>query len=467
MRTYKYDVDDLIEDGKRKLKILQRTKLWNNGYISAYKVRCLNCGYEWTTRQTALQNGAGCNCCRNKIVVDGINSIADTDEWMVPWFVNQEEAHRYSYGSSEHIMAKCPQCGYSKRVRIDTLYKAHGFKCPVCSGGKSYPQRFVIQLFIETGVNFINELTKQIAPWIRGKRRYDFYLPNHNGIVQINGAQHLDPKVQKVDIQKKQSAIKDGKIAHYITIDCRKSQPQFIKNQIIGSGLLQLIEADPNSIPWERIQENAQKSLVKQVCNYYQNNEVTMQEVGKRFHLSVPCIFTYVKTGKNLGWVTRIYKTKPKSLDNGDPLSYFAYDPDYRLVATGVTCDDIASVLNKKYEFHFTDDNVSHVKNRWERTVMGFHIFDHELSDQQIKNHYNETYKGWKLPFNCYRNGVPICMNMSTAQIKRFIQDNYNIHVNSADIIQVATGIGVSSKGFYFEYAYKRLRDLLNKKKEG
>ena len=72
--------------------------------------------------------------------------------------------------------------------------------------------------------------------------------------------------------------------------------------------------------------------------------------------------------------------------------------------------------------------------------------------------------KGEILPFNCYLNGKPICVNMGSSKIIGFIEDHYDIHVGSNDIIQVANGTGVSSKGFYFEYAYDRLRKLLNKR---
>ena len=67
-------------------------------------------------------------------------------------------------------------------------------------------------------------------------------------------------------------AIDNGiKLENYITIDCRKSDLEHIKNNIINSKLNEIF--DLNEVDWVKIGQDSEKSLVKQVCDYWKNNK--------------------------------------------------------------------------------------------------------------------------------------------------------------------------------------------------
>ena len=59
--------------------------------------------------------------------------------------------------------------------------------------GGSYPERFMTAVLSCLGIAFFRE---QIFPWssdtISGAKRYDFYLPDVKGIIEVHGAQHYD-----------------------------------------------------------------------------------------------------------------------------------------------------------------------------------------------------------------------------------------------------------------------------------
>ena len=55
--------------------------------------------------------------------------------------------------------------------------------CPICSDGKSYPEKFIASYLRQIGEPFITEYS---AKW-SNDRRYDFYLPNMNMFIEVDG----------------------------------------------------------------------------------------------------------------------------------------------------------------------------------------------------------------------------------------------------------------------------------------
>ena len=92
------------------------------------------------------------------------------------------------------------------------------------------------------------------------------------------------------DKNKKELAIENGiKPENYIVIDCRYSELEFIKNNILHSRLNEIF--DLNNIDWIKIGQDSEKSLVKEVCDYWHlhneiNNEgLTTTDLEKVFKL--------------------------------------------------------------------------------------------------------------------------------------------------------------------------------------
>ena len=73
--------------------------------------------------------------------ISGINDVANTDEWMIKYFVDKSIASKYSACSNFKTDFMCPNCKTIINRRIFDI-KRHGFCCPICSDGVSYPNKF-------------------------------------------------------------------------------------------------------------------------------------------------------------------------------------------------------------------------------------------------------------------------------------------------------------------------------------
>ena len=82
------------------------------------------------------------------MVLKGYNDIATTDSWMIEFFLNKEDAYNYKSGSNKKIDMVCPRCGNIKKEFIYILKEQHGFSCPCCSDGISFPEKLLTNLWL-------------------------------------------------------------------------------------------------------------------------------------------------------------------------------------------------------------------------------------------------------------------------------------------------------------------------------
>ena len=272
-----------------------------------------NCGkcnnYEWEITPNSLLRGRGCPACNNKEIILGFNTIWDTDRWMVDLGISEEDAKRYSRCSNKKITVKCPDCGKEKKITVSNLYSCKSIFCP-CDDGKSYPEKFIMSVLEQLDLEFETEYK---AKWSNNKR-YDFCIKKYDCIIEVNGGQHYSnisnfkllggrtlEEEQINDKFKKEVALKNG-IKNYIELDCRESNLEWIKNSILHSELAKLF--DLSKVDWQQCAEFANKNIVKEVCDYWNNrkdNETT-GNLAKVFNLSVTTIRNYLKKGTKLDW---------------------------------------------------------------------------------------------------------------------------------------------------------------------
>ena len=320
---FKLNIGQNIKDSKRDLTILSRYKEKDNTGRTwkCYKYKCNKCGYDKNVaKENHLLGGRGCPlCCHNpQKVIEGINDIATTAPWMVKYFKNIDNSRKYTKMSNKKIICKCPNCGFEKEISIDNLNK-YGFNCSICGNKTSYSERLTGLVLNELNLNFVTQLSNCTFKWI-GKYRYDFYFKYNNEeyIIETHGIQHYKTgfvgvkgrtleEEQENDKNKYELAIHNGiKPKNYIVIDCRYSEFEFIKNNIINSRLNEIF--DLSEINWKDIEINLQNSLIKEVCEYWNihkeiNKEnLTTTYLGKLFNSNRGNIRKYLKIGNKLGW---------------------------------------------------------------------------------------------------------------------------------------------------------------------
>lgn len=256
---WQYDIGTSIVDEKRDLiitgQIYDKSRNKGRNY-KFYTYKCNVCGFDsamsnLSINEIKINEGKGCACCAGKIVIRGINDIATTHPELIDFLVNEEDAYTYSYGSKIPLEAKCNNCGKPKPFKeLPNRITSQGYSCPYCTRKKSYPERFLMSVLDQAGIEYVTELSNGYFKWCK-KYRYDFYLEKYNTIIETHGMQHYETGLSFYNIEfdyfehndekKKQLALENG-IDNYIELDCRFSTMKHIRNSIEQSVLKNIID---------------------------------------------------------------------------------------------------------------------------------------------------------------------------------------------------------------------------------
>ncbi|WP_057232529.1 hypothetical protein [Clostridium perfringens] len=349
-------------------------KYVNNSTKILVRHNCKKCGYhEWGIKPSDLLRNHGCPVCSSREAKLGINTIWDTDRWMVDLGVSVEDAKRYTSRSNKKITVKCPDCGREKKMMINDIYKRKSISCS-CGDGKSYPEKFVMNLLEQLGLGFEIEYSPD---WIDNKR-YDFYVSKSNMIIEAHGCQHYNGSFKRIkstkrknrtlqeeqinDKFKKETALKNG-IKHYIELDCRESNVEWIKNSILNSELNKLF--DLSKISWNKCAEFANKNIIKEVCKYWSNKryDETTGDVGRKFDLTPQAINKYLKRGNKLGWCEyepkeELRKSVSKKGKNSKMVEIFK---DNKSLGVFESCSELERQSEKLFGVKLFQSNIGHV----------------------------------------------------------------------------------------------------------
>jgi hypothetical protein len=210
------------------------------------------------------------------------------------------------HGSNKKVWIKCPNCGNEKFIS-PINFITQGLGCPKCSDGISYPEKIMYSVLQQLSGKFQTQLTKTSVKWC-SNYRYDFYISKFNCIIETHGLQHYEEtgrgrtlqEEQENDKLKKQLALKNGiKEENYIVIDCRKSELEWIKNNVLDSRLNDLF--DLSKIDWNQCNKNALNSFVKEACELWDNTK-NIIEISIKLKLNRNTIRRYLKQGAALNW---------------------------------------------------------------------------------------------------------------------------------------------------------------------
>ena len=249
-----------------------------------------------------------CPICSGRRVLAGFNDLWTTHPKVAAMLKNKEDGYKYSAGSNVKLSWVCPDCG-AEKIATPNKMTAQKCWCSICGHDISYPEKFISNLLNQFNIYFEREKS---FDWSNNKR-YDFYLPTYKCIIETHGKQHytngdfsyLGGKTyieeQYNDNDKMFYAKEYGKITHYIVIDCRKSETDWIKHSVLESGLLEILYIIPETIDWDECNEFAISNLVKLICQMYENN-TNINELCQKFKLSRNSIRTKLKQGSKIGW---------------------------------------------------------------------------------------------------------------------------------------------------------------------
>lgn len=280
-------IDDLIKVfNKHSLELIDNIKIKNFNSKLNMNVRCRKCNYEFSTTYNRVNyQNSSCPVCKNKKVLKGYNDIWTTNSEIAKLLSNKDDGFKYTYASNKKLDWECPMCGNIINKSVSDVYY-RGLHCQNCSDGLSYPEKFIRNLLMATNIRFDYQ---KIFEWAKDKK-YDFYLPDFNCIIETHGNQHYEEnkyfnsrtlsEEQENDLYKENKAIEHG-IKNYIVLDCRKSECEWIKESILKSKLLTLCNINQNTINWDKINLKSNNSLIYEVCELYKNG-VSKEEIVEK-----------------------------------------------------------------------------------------------------------------------------------------------------------------------------------------
>lgn len=153
--------------------------------------------------------------------------------------------------------------------RLDFV-TSRGYSCEKCYDKKTFGEKFIFYLLKSKNVNFVNQLSKNNFD-LCGKYRYDFYLTQHNTIIEVNGYSHNNKNIEKLykinrpDLLKKNLAINNGIL--YKTINYTFNNKRSIEIDIIKS---------LKDINFEKIYELSNESFVFRLCESWNKGKPTL-----------------------------------------------------------------------------------------------------------------------------------------------------------------------------------------------
>lgn len=303
-----YNIGDVVNN----LQIL--TQYYDtNTKRKTYQYKCLNDGYIGTIKEIHLRYGHGCPVCSNTKIIKGINDLNTTNPKLSNMLHNHNDGYKYTEQSNKQLDWNCPNCGkLIKNIPISRV-RNNGLSCKFCSDGISYPNKFMSNLLNQLGIQFINEFR---PAWAQG-RSYDFYIPDKNIIIEMDGSFHyntsgyydsIDSTV-KIDIFKNRIANEHG--IKVIRIKCHYI---YVKDRydIIKSNTIKMLSLyyDLSNIDFDEINRISQKSYVMKSVEMY-NNGIEINTIAKHLRIHSNTVRNYLSECAKDGLCD--YKTRIKA----------------------------------------------------------------------------------------------------------------------------------------------------------
>lgn len=273
-----------------------------------------------STPDNLLNKTKRCPLCANiiggenlrKTITNKGNLFSTVHPEYVEYLVDKNIAYKYSYGSHKKAEWKCFDCN-NTYVKTFKEVSNRGILCPYCSKWKSYPNNFMKNILNQLNVEYISEYCPD---WIKPKR-FDFYIPHFNVIIEMDGAFHyVENKksdltlsdVKNIDEYKEQCAIQHG--IDVIRIDCNyygiSNRQYYISENILNSKLSQIFNFE--NINFNDANIYALTPSFKRVCELWDNGNHDLYDIARQLDVDYTTVLRCLKYGEEIGICTYVFK---------------------------------------------------------------------------------------------------------------------------------------------------------------
>lgn len=206
----------------------------------------------------------------------------------------------------QKILLICEHCGRTNEISGNTFCSKKYLPC-ACGDNVSYPNKFITSVLDQLNISFKTEHSFKYGT---KHKRYDHYIQNLNCLIENHGIQHYEQsrrgrtleEEQLNDKFKRELALNNG-VEHYIVLDCRKSELNWIKNSVMNSELPKILNFKEEDIDWFECEKYALKNLVKEVCSLWNSGKFQCStDLAKILKISGSSVNNYLNKGTELGW---------------------------------------------------------------------------------------------------------------------------------------------------------------------
>lgn len=271
------------------------------------------------------QNTLSCRKCNS------VGHYLESNNLLDIWSKNNKlSAYQFPILSNKKVKLICSDCHAEKEMVVYSFVR-RGLQCS-CGDSNSYPNKYIHNILTQLNVGFKPETSFDWAiignssnKKVNGKKIYDYYVPSINCIIENHGMQHYDgsfeshggrdlKEEQENDLLKRELALNNG-IKHYVELDCRKSDREWIKNSIMNSELPDLLGFKEENIDWLACHEFGLKNLARITCELWESKRFsTTSELCDFLNIGKHAVLTYLKTGNKLGWCNYNAKDEMKKI---------------------------------------------------------------------------------------------------------------------------------------------------------
>ena len=284
----------------------------------------LKCGHVWTTKAAHIYyNNFQCPYCTGNAILIGFNDLWTTAPSTATLLTNPNDGYSVSKGSGQKKNFTCPLCGKQQNKIVKNVVN-RGLQCLHCGDGISYPNKFGRALLDQLP---LQSYKPEYQPDWAKPYFYDNYFEydNKKYIVEMDGNFHYNDKdglgpslLERQQIDRIKDELAKNHNITVIRIDCRISNCDYIKQNIVGSRLNDTF--DLSIIDWQLCDMKAQKNLVKTACDLFMSGINSVTKISKIIKVSVNATIRYLKKGTEFGWCDYNPKKVKRGSKKGNPV---------------------------------------------------------------------------------------------------------------------------------------------------